>query len=126
MHDRTADRDRDHRPALRKVRELRGAARSLRKLHPQLLLQPFSLDERQAPVRHLLTETVRDVGLGDHKWPDGKGTIELIAIDLVLAEVQLIVDDAEDGRIQDFIDGEGVVVRIAAGFGGRKREMELR
>jgi hypothetical protein len=50
----------------------------------------------------------------------------LIVIDLVLAEIQLIVDDVEDGRVQDFIDAEGAVVRIAAGFGGRKREMELR
>ena len=126
MDDRATDRDRDHRPALRKVCELRGAARSLRELDLQLLLQPFPLDERQAPVGHLLTETLRDLGFGEHEWPDGKGTIELIAIDLVLAEIQLIVDDVEDGRIQDFIDAEGAVVRIAAGFGGRKREMELR
>ena len=52
---------------------------------------------------------VPDLGFGEHEWPDGKGTIELIAIDLVLAEIQLIVDDVEDGRIQDFIDGEGVL-----------------
>ena len=89
MDDRAADRDRDHGPARRKVSEFRGAARSLRDLHPQLLLQPFSLDERQPPVRHLLTETFRDLGFGEHEWPDGKGTIELIAIDVVLAELRV-------------------------------------
>ena len=46
MDDRAADRNRDQRPPRRKVCEFRGAARSLRDLRLQLLLQPFSLDER--------------------------------------------------------------------------------
>src|SRR5262249_39061630 len=56
----------------------------------------------------------------------GKGIIKFATINIVPAEIELVVDDAEDRRIHKLVDGKESTIGIAAGFGRRKAELDLR
>ena len=102
------------------------AAPGLGELTFQLLLQLFPFSERQPAISQLLAKPLRNLVLGRNVGPDRKGVIKFTAIDVVLAEIELVVDDAEDRRIQKLVDGKESVIGVAAGFGRRKGELDLR